>query len=107
MWYSNQSTKNGGSNGGVNDNELAPPVLASQQCMFPHRDKKGAIVVSDNQQQPPGGKAPAAPSPKPAAKPEAKNTKKDKDIKTGAARVVDGPVIPLTTNATDSTASPP
>ena len=74
--------------------------------MFPHRDKKGAIVVSDGQQQPPGGQAPAAPSPKPAAKPEAKNSKK-KDIRTGGARVVDGPVIPPTANATDSTASPP
>ena len=74
--------------------------------MFPHRDKKGAIVVSDSQQQPPGGQAPAAPSPKPAAKPEAKNTKK-KDIKSGLVRNVGGPVIPSTANATDSTAPPP
>jgi hypothetical protein len=37
-WYNSDDTKNGGAKGGVNDKELENPVLASQNCMFPHRD---------------------------------------------------------------------
>lgn len=38
MWYQNNNTLNGGSKGGVNSKELKSPILASQQCMFPHRE---------------------------------------------------------------------
>jgi hypothetical protein len=37
-WYNGDDTKNGGSRGTVNNNELVAPVFASEACMFPPRD---------------------------------------------------------------------